>query len=210
MKGEVLWKISFQGKVPIVDPRRYLHIYQWSKNSTYLYFYYAFSYDGVHTLWDGFDLQVMDIKTGYFQNVIYANSLTAFRFSPDERYLAYTRADDSPRRLFIRDMKNGTERSVVAHPASENFVQVGWIDWSADGQNIVYHSMEDEWVQVFDLNVATMQTKMVFEYWVESYWFNGWSEDGSSLEFISYEQEIIAINIDSGEQITVGTATPTP
>ena len=52
---------------------------------------------------------------------------------------------------------------------------------------------------------------MVFEYWVESYWFNGWSADGNSLEFISYpEKEIIAINLESSEQITIGTATPTP
>ena len=211
MAGKVIWEIPYQGEIPTGDPRPYLQIYQWSKDSQYLYFYYAFGYDGAHTLWNGLDLQVMNVETGYIQQVTFGERLTAFRFSPNERYLAYTRADDNPRILFIRDMRTGTERSVIAHPVSENYIQAGWIVWSPDGKEIVYHTYENEWIQVFHVNVETLQVKMVFEYWVESYWFNGWSVDGESLEFISYpSEEVVAINIDSGEQITIGTATPTP
>ncbi|NUM44363.1 MAG: hypothetical protein HUU38_06610 [Anaerolineales bacterium] len=208
--GQVVWTLPYQGEIPTGDPRRYLRIYEWSQDSRHLYFYYAFGFDGVHTLWDGYNLQVMDVETGAIQQVIVGEELSAFQFSPNERYLAYTQADDSPRMLFIRDVQTGTERSVIAHVDSGNYVQAGWITWSDDSGEIVYHTWEDEWIQVYHVDIATMQTKMVFEYWVESYWFHGWSADGKSLEFISYEEEIIAINIDSGEQITIGTAIPTP
>lgn len=208
--AEVLWIIPYQGEVPTGDPRRYLRVYQWAQDGKHLYFYYTFSYDGAHTLWNGFDLQVMNVETGNIQQVIDSDELVAFQFSRNERYLAYTRANDSPRKLFVRDMQTGTERSVTAHPDSENYVQAGWIVWSADSKEIVYQTWEDEWIQVYHVDIATMQTKMVFEYWVESYWFNGWSADGVSLEFMSYEEEIVAIQIDSGEQIMVGTVTPTP
>jgi hypothetical protein len=212
-KGTVLWPIPYQGELPTGDPRPYLSIYQWSKDSAYLYFYYGFSFDGAHTLWDGFDLRLIDVKTGYIQRVIIGTGLTAFSFSPNERYLAYTRADDSPRVLIIRDMKNGTERSIIAHPVSENYIRAGWIRWSSDGREIVYHTIENEWIQVFHVDVDTMHVKMVFEYWVESYWFHGWAENGN-LEFIQYTDDwnfdIYEVNLGMSELILIGTPTPSP
>jgi len=55
-QGKLLWRIPYQGEMPIGDPRPSLSIYKWAIDSSKLYFYYAFHGDGGYTLTDGFNL----------------------------------------------------------------------------------------------------------------------------------------------------------
>ncbi|MBN1149549.1 MAG: hypothetical protein JXA78_19970, partial [Anaerolineales bacterium] len=107
--GSLLWTIPYQRVMPTGDPHPYLRMHEWSSDSLTLYFYYAFHYDGVYTLWDGFDLQSIQVTTGRIQHIVPGAGLMAFAFSPNEQYVAYTRNQDQPRCLIVRNLANGGE-----------------------------------------------------------------------------------------------------
>ena len=88
-------------------PQKSLFIYKWDDSSKYLYFYYHFSYDGVHTLWNGFDLQKIDVDTGKITQVIPSSKLVGFSISPSGEQIAFIRMEDDPRQLVIKNFSGG-------------------------------------------------------------------------------------------------------
>ncbi len=209
-----LWEIPYQHETAMVDPHPHLSIYGWSKDSLYLYFYYVSGPDGGDFAfwWDGFDLQRINVFTGDIEQVIRGerNGYIAFAFSPDESQIAFTRAEDNPSIIFIRNLSTGTEKTTTVISPTKNYVRVGDFHWSSSGNELAFQTESNDYVaQTIYLDLSTMKQKIVREYIVSTSYFQGWSNDGT-LEFLDVEKglKIVHINPINNEAIVIGTPTP--
>jgi len=212
--GSLLWEIPYQHETSQVDPHPGLRIYGWSKDSNYLYFYYEFSLDGgdMAFWWDGFDFQRIRVQTGKIEQVIPSErqSFVAFAFSSDEMQLAYTREQDTPSVIFIRNLTTGVEKKVNVILGSKNYERVGDIHWSSSGTEIAFQAQTSDYIaQTIYLDLSTMRQKIIRTYEVDTSYFQGWTDDGS-LEFIDFENGvyIVHVNPKNEEMIIIGTPTP--
>lgn len=207
----VNWAIPYQGKMPTGAPRPSLRIHSWSQDNLTLYFYYAFSYDGAHTLWSGYRLQKFDVVSGSIRQVLPGTGLMAFSFSSSGKWIAYTRNIDHPRRLIIRHLTRGTEKSIIIEQTSEDYLQAGWIEWSPSGEGILFYTYENRNFQAIYFDIESMEQTILLNPLWGDYWFHSWTPD-NNLRFISsgQAQTIIEINVSTGERTTIGTVTPTP
>lgn len=216
--GTLLWQIPYQHETAMADPHPSLRIYGWSKDSAYLYFYYEFSPDGGDFAfwWDGFDLQRIRVQTGEIEQVIPGDreKFVAFAFSPDETQLAYTRQQDDPSILYIRNLVTGAEKgtNVILNP-SMYYIRVGGIHWSPSGEKIAFGTESDDFrAQTILLDPHTMKQKIVREYLVANSYFDGWHDD-ETLGFLDIKGAmgyIVQLNLNSGEIVEIGTPTPRP
>ena len=210
ISGQELWTVEYQGELPTGDPRPELRIYKWSKDSSRLYFYYAFGFDGYPTLWDGYDLQVLSMATGKVWRVLPGEGLMAFAFSPTESHIAYARNADEPRLIIIRDLRNGKESAATVNTPVGSRTQVGWIEWSPDERQLIYHIETGEHFFVIYLDVETAIQRKVFDFWSEEYGFDRWINE-EQIRFVSYlDKQLIDINVLTAEQVIAGTPTATP
>jgi WD40 repeat protein len=215
--GSLLWEIPYQHETAMVDPHPGMSIYGWSKDSSYLYFYYYFSPDGGDRAfwWDGFDLQRINVQTGEIEQVIPGDkeSFVAFAFSPDETHIAYTRAQDNPSIFYIRNLATGVEKTANVIITSMNYIRVGSIVWSPSGDKIAFQTESDDYVaQTIYLDPSTMKQQVVREYMVDTSYFDGWSDD-ENLVFLDIKGGkgyIVHLNLKSGEIVEIGTPTPQP
>jgi len=186
-QGSSLWQIPYQGdQTEMGEPYPSLRIYEWSNDSSALYFYYEKYPDGGGDYafwWTGFDLQRIDIATGDIAVILPGTS--AFAISPDTTQIAYTRAQDNPSIIFVRDLLTGAEKTAYVQSSSKNYIRVGDIYWSPNGKELVFHTEtenDEPMVQTIYLNVTNMRQKVIKEYEAFSYtWFSGWSDDGVLL-----------------------------
>ena len=210
ISGQELWTVEYQRELPTGDPRPALRIYRWSKDSSRLYFYYAFSFDGYPTLWDGYDLQVLSLATGKVWRMLPGEGLMAFAFSPSESHIAYARNTDEPRLIIIRDLRNGEEATITVNTPVGSRTQVGWIEWSPDGDQLIYYIEIEERFFVVYLDIKTEVQRKVFDFWAEEYGFDRWI-DNRQIRLISYsDRQLIDIDVLTTEQVMAGTATATP
>jgi hypothetical protein len=212
--GSLLWEIPYQHEIFQSDPHPSLKIYGWSEDSNYLYFYYDFSPDGGDFAfwWDGFDLQRINVENGEIEQVIPGDreGNVAFAFSPDGTQLAYTRQQDNPSIIYIRNLSTGKEKTTQVITSSKNYTRVGDFHWSPSGNEIAFQTESEDYIaQTIVLNPSTMKQKVVREYMVSTSDFQGWSEDGN-FEFFDVEPDvnIVHVNPKSGETIVFGTPTP--
>lgn len=210
--GITLWEIPYQYTVEKANPHPSLKIYGWSKDSNYLYFYYEFNPDGGNTAfwWDGFDIQGINVHTGVIEQLIPSDGFIAFAFSHDETQIAYTRSQDNPSVLFIKNLSTGKEKGVSVLNTSQNYSIVGDIHWSPLGNEIAFQTeTEDLVVQTIYIDLLTMKQKVVKEYRTFELWFQGWSNNGM-LEFLDVTKGQVVININpkNSEIIIIGTPTP--
>jgi len=204
----------------MVDPHPGLNIYGWSKDSAYLYFFYRFSPDGGDRAfwWDGFDLQRIDIQTGNIEQVIPSQSkgFVAFAFSPDKTQIAYTRAQDNPSIIFIRNLSTGAEKTANVIFPSKNYVRVGNIHWSPSGKEIAFQTeTSDYMVQMIYLDLSRMKQKVIREYELFTIDFQRWTSDGKLefREFKSYSDtssQIVHVDFRNNTSIVIGTPTTRP
>lgn len=214
--GSLLWGIPYQHGISRSDPHPSLSIYRWSKDSQYLYFYYGYGPDGGDRAfwWDGFDLQRINVYNGDIEQVLPGDreKFVAFAFSLDETQIAYTREQDNPSIIYIRNLSTGKEKTAEVISQSNNYVRVGDIHWSLSGQEIAFQTeSKDSIAQTIVLNPSTMKQKVVRKYMVSTSYFQGWSEDGN-LEFFDVGNGvyIVHVNPKSGETIVIGTPTSGP
>ena len=212
--GSLLWEIPYQHEIFQSDPHPSLRIYGWSEDSSYLYFYYDFSPDGGDFAfwWDGFDLQRINVENGEIEQVIPGDreGNVAFAFSPDGTLLAYTRQQDNPSVIYIRNLLTGKEKTTQVITPSKNYTRVGDFHWHPSGNEIAFQTESEDYIaQTIVLNPLTMIQKVVREYMVSTSYFQGWSEDGT-LEFFDIEPNvsIVHVNPKSGETTVIGTPTP--
>ncbi len=202
--GLLMWTVPYQGAMPTGDPHPNLSLSQWAADSTVLYFYYSWAYDGWWTIFDGSDLQSIDIKTGKVTTVI-SGGCIAFAFSPDRSQLAYTRS----KRITVRDLTTGSER--IAEIESEAIQQAGQIRWSPSGKALVFHVLADDLgnALMIYLDAETMKQRKLLNYFTEDYPFDGWTET-ENPRYRKPDHTIIVVDIRTGVESMIGTATPRP
>jgi hypothetical protein len=212
--GSLLWEIPYQHETAMVDPHPGLRLYGWSKDNAFLYFYYKHSPDGGDRAfwWEGFDLQRINVQTGHIEQVIPGdpNNFVAFTFSSDETQLAYTRAQDNPSILYIRNLSTGAQKAASVIFPEKSYIRVGDIHWSPSGEEIAFQTeTEDYMAQTIILTLATMEQQVVREYMVDTSYFQGWTDDGN-LEFLDFDKgvRIVHVNPKNKETIVIGTPTP--
>lgn len=215
--GSLLWNIPYQHETEMVDPHPGMSIYKWSKDSTYLYFYYYFSPDGGDRAfwWDGFDLQRINVQDGKIEQVIPGDkeSFVAFAFSHDETQFAYTRAQDNPSIIFIRNLITGAEKTANVIFSTKNYSRVGNIVWSPSDGEIAFQTETDDYIaQTIYLNLSTMKQKVVREYLVATSYFDGFSDDGNLvfLDITNGNGYKVHVNPKNGEITIIGTPTSQP
>lgn len=214
-EGKLIWQIPFQGEMPTSDPHRSLDIFQWSKDSSQLYFYYVLFPDGGDRAfwWTGFDLQTIDMKTGKSQHVLPGEGFMSFTISPDGTQIAYTRSQDNPSIIYIRNLSTGSEKTAYVIFGSKNYARVGDIHWSPSGKELAFQTESDDYiVQTIYLNLVTMRQKVIQEYKVFDIDFQGWTSEGK-LEFREYRNsfsEIVQVDVSKNEMVIIGTPTRSP
>lgn len=203
--GKVLWEISYQytwdgNSAPTSD----LKIYGWSLNSDKVYFYYSFSYDGWYTLFDGSDLQSIDVQTGKIEKLI-ADCCFAFDFSFDMSHIAYTINYE----VGILELVNGTNIKTNILPG--NYEQTGWIHYSPSGDMIIFHTLDEKgMVKSILLNVHDMSQRIILEFVIESIFSAGWSETENPRYWQVDNNSVFEVDKQTLEQVLIGTATPYP
>lgn len=202
--GAVIWSIPYQGDVPTYDPSPSLRIYGWTPDSSVLYFYYGWGYDGWYTLFDGNDLQSLDVKTGVIKDLV-SGGCIAFAFSPDMSEIAYTRGG----RVGIRNLATDSERSVAFQ--STSYTQAGRIFWSPSGSKIMFHILlnDEADAQAIYLDAKTMKQKVMLEYFIEDYTFDDWTQD-EKPRYMKDRQSIVIVDDKTTIVSVVGTITPIP
>jgi len=209
--GEEIWKIINQLGTPTSDPWPYLVIHKWSNDSTKVFFSYLYYPDGgdYSFWWNGFDLQKINVLTGQISRVLPGEGFMSFAFSSDDSQIAYTRIQDDPSTIFIRDQSTGFTKSAII--GTEKFQITGEIHWNMRGDFVVFHLMNDEYIeQSILLNTETMQMVLIKEYEIHSAWFDGWTNN-ETLRYMKMPGGIVTeIDINALEEIVIGTATPQP
>lgn len=215
--GQVLWTIPEQ----IGDPGPSYELYQWAFDSSKFYYYLPFRYDGgILPLWSGRDLRSIDISNGEIKIIYSMDYLGSFSISQSAPLIAYYLSGIEPEQIYIRDLETGDERTVPIEPVVDpHYDEVGWIYWSPNNDALVFHTLSEDLVQTHYLNLETMAPKVVFEFPIEVYWFDSWTEEGNIRYFITtatyaedpwYEYAITEVNIQTGEITELGKATPQP
>ena len=224
IKGSVLWKIPFEGvilgrdgkvwiKIPAQgeqwegEPNPSLYISEWSRDSQYLYFYYRLFVDGRQPLMDSYDLQRINVNTGVVEKVLQGTGDMAFSFSPSQEYLIYSRGQDIPRRVIIRNTSSGEEQE-ISFLEWDDDLDIGDFDWSPYSESeLQFLTLKEEWLQIYYLNIEELSAKLVFEFQVEDYWNDAWLPN-NILRFKTLpENEITEIDIAMPTPKIIGTAT---
>jgi len=214
-EGKLIWQIPYQGELPTGDSRPLLNVFQWSNDGSELYFYYVWSPDGgdMAFWWTGYDLQKLDIKTGDIQHPLPGEGLMSFTISPDGTQIAYTRRQDQPSIIYVRNLSTGLEKKAYVLFGSKDYVRVGDIHWSPTGKELAFQTETDElMVQTIYLNLTTMRQRVIREYFFDKAHFQGWTNDGK-LEFNEYNKglyQIVHVDLSNNESVIIGTPTPKP
>jgi hypothetical protein len=202
--GKLVWSIPYQGQMPTGDPHPSLSLYRWSRDSSVLYFYYGYGYDGFPTFFKGNNLQGLNVISGKISTIV-SGCCIDFVDSPDGTLLAYTQRA----RLGIRNLATGLTVTATIQP--KTIIESGQIHWSPSGNGIVFRVMldTDENARFMYLNVKTMNQKNLFDHFAEDYEFDGWTAD-ENPSFRKGDNTIIVIDTDTGVVQPIGTVTPTP
>jgi len=199
-KGSLLWKVPYQ--YPEVTPYSRMMILQWSPDSTEVYFYYPYSNNLWYTIFNGSDLQSLNVNTGEVKDIV-AGCCVDFDFSPDMKKVAYT----SENKAGILDLVTGQDKRVDILPHA--FEQSGRIFISPSKEKVVFQTLSYFTGTSIFLDATTMDQKIIMsDYLISDYEFDGWSSD----EKPRYRKgdEVITIDLDTLSQTTIGTVTPQP
>lgn len=202
--GKALWRVAYQYHWdPYVAPNDSLRIYGWSKDSSKVYFYYSFAYDGWYTLFNGSNLQSLDAYTGDVKDVI-AGCCIAFAFSPDMDEVAYTANGE----VGILDLTTGVDKSVSILP--DRYEQSGWIHISPSGEKVVFHTLYEYDGTAVLLDTRTMQQSVIIDkFFIESLQFDGWTVD-EDPRYMEFGKDVFILDLQTTSRITIGTPTTQP
>jgi Tol biopolymer transport system component len=110
-------------------------------------------------------LQKIDIKTGDIQYLLPGKGFMSFEISPDGTKIAYTRSQDKPSIIYIRNLSTSSEKTAYVKFGSKNYDLVGDIHWLATGKELAYQTETDDFVvQTIFLDTVTMNQKVIREY----------------------------------------------
>jgi hypothetical protein len=193
---------------PVPDPHAYLTMASWSPDSQYLYYYYAWGFDGFITLWDGFNLQSINSAEGYITPLV--NGLMAFSFSPTGTYLAYSRDNDQPRQLTLLNLDNLAERTIAIQLPEDETTQVGWIYWAPTEDGLIYHTSIGMNYSIYYLPLESMKSVHLLDCAMEINWceFDQWL-DNETIR-VNKVGSVLEMDVKSGLMVNTYTPTPSP
>jgi WD40 repeat protein len=208
--GELLWSIPID-EMYLYDPSPFGKIDRWSQNSRFLYFYESFGYDGAPTLWDGYNPSLIDVRNGRVARFVRSDDLIAYAVSPNDKLLAYIRAEDEPRVLVVRDLVTGNERRATIEIETEEYSQAGWISWSPDSSVLVFHTLGDAYVaEAIHVDLETMHLTAFAHFWPEGYHLEGWLDAETIRYYSAYDEAGIVIDVSVGALEAIVEITPFP
>jgi hypothetical protein len=210
-RGEEIEVIPYKGTMPRGDPHPSMRIIGWSPDSSAIFFYYSWGYDGgVPTLFDGSNLQAFNIQNHSYEDIAPGGCI-AYSVSSDGKKIAYTSGD----RIGFYDISSRSSKSVLIK--AEHFAQSGNIHWSRGDDAVVFTVMLDnttENAREIYLDEKTMsQTVLLDNIFEESYGLKDWDQDNNPI-YLKYDDnnkaEIVVIDKQSAILKVIGTPTPTP
>ena len=210
-QGKVVWSIPYQGTIQSGDPYPYMMIYGWAPDSSGLYFYYAWGNDGWYNLFQGRDLQSLDMKTGDLSDIVNGCCI-AFAFLSDMNKVVYTRGDQ----VGVFDIAANDDRRVKIR--SDSIQQAGYIHVAPDENGLVFTVLldMDGNARVIYLDFATMKQTIIFDEFIENFDFDGWTQ-AENPRYKVYRgttgrgsYEIIEIDKKTADILNVGPPTPGP
>jgi hypothetical protein len=213
LEGDVIWAVPFQGELPRSDPHSTMRIIGWAPDSSTLYFYYSWAYDGGYTVFDGHWLQSLDIETGV-TNYLITKGIIAFSFNSDMSKIGYTSAG----RIGIYDIASGDDRNVPIR--SDSIEQSGQIHWSPSSDGLVFTVLLDDgfFSREIYMDARSMSQTVIFETCFECYSFDDWTQN-EGLRYVAkldFEdqmfgpQDVVIIDTDTFDFLVLGTPTPRP
>lgn len=202
--GKVLWKVAYQYDWdPNAAPNDNMTIYGWAKDSSKVYFYYSFGYDGWYTLFNGSNLQSLDAYTGEVKDII-SGGCIAFAFSSEMDKVAYTAGG----KIGVLDLITGKDNSVDI--LSQSYEQAGWVYISPSSEKVIFHTLwEYDGTAIF-LDTKTMEQKVIIEkFFIESLQFDGWTTD-ENPRYLELGKNVFIVDLETLSQTSIGTPTPRP
>jgi hypothetical protein len=173
--GELIENIPYQGDINQGDPRDAMIIAGWSSDSTKLFFYYSWAYDGWITLFDGSNLQYYDVPTGEIREFV--PGIVTFDFTPDKSKIAYLSCCE----IIISNLESGEKYSEEIPEIEHN--QAGWVHISPSGRKVVYHLLVEEYsgtAILFD-SQDLKQIILVENEFIETIIFEGWDDNENPI-----------------------------
>jgi hypothetical protein len=211
LDGDTIWTIIVQRTLPMGDPHPSLRIHSWSPDSSKLYYFDSFGFDGYMTLWNGFDLSQLDIKTGIQTSLVTSERLISFSFSPTGTKLAYILAVDNPRRIYIRDLAtNQLSQASIGLPEilNERPTQAGWILWSPDEEDLALFTEAEEQMELLHIELPSLRRSSLIDFWYNEIQFQGWALDGRLILYWPYEDAVSYLDLETQTFSDLMTATP--
>lgn len=202
--GKPLWRIDYQYSWnPDAVPMDNMTIVGWSNDSSKVYFYYSFGYDGWYTLFNGSNLQSLDAYTGEVKDIIYGGCI-AFEFTPEMDKIAYT----ANGRVGVLDLMTGVDQSAKILP--HEYEQVGWVHISPSGEKVIFHTLfEYDGTAIF-LDTTTMKQKIIMDkYFIEIMLFDGWTID-ENPRYEELGKDVFVIDLETLSRTVISTPTPKP
>ncbi len=212
MEGEVVATISYQEQMPAGAPQKSMRIIGWSPDSSTVFFFYPWGYDGGGVyIFNGARLQALKVKDHIFEEIAPGNRIS-FSISPDGTKIAYT-SDD---RVGIYDIASAVNKSVQIK--IDRISHAGNIFWSPENTGFVYTVMKDDYAEntrELYLDEKTMeQVVLMDDVFIEGYRFVDWDKVGNPRYRVYNPDmdsgEIVAIDKRSAKSQVIGTPTPTP
>lgn len=179
--------VDGSGQITLVDRRELLksvsrYSLDWSPDGRQLVFIASKSSDINPTLY------VIDMATAELRKLEVGARWQVFpRWSPDGEWLAYVARDDQTGTIGVfRIRPDGSQRQALASDfnvvvnATENII----LDWSPDGQSLVFAANRGHSSSIFNVEIATKTIKRLSQGIVNDVGAV-WSGDGESLYFAS-------------------------
>jgi hypothetical protein len=188
-EGDLVINIPYQGETNQGDPQDSMRIADWSSDSSKLFFYYSWAYDGWITLFNGSNLQYYDVPTGEIKELV--PGIVSFEFSHDRSHLAYLTCCE----VIILNLMSGV-KTVREIPDIEHS-QAGWIHISPSGNKAVYHLLVNEYggtAVLFDIR-SSNQIILFENEFIETIIFEGWDDDENPLiKYVDSDNNWVEIN----------------
>jgi len=201
--GDQIINIPFQGEIFQGDPRDYMRIAGWSSDSKKLFFYYGWAYDGWYTLFDGSNLQYVDITNMEIHEFV--PGIVAFDFSPDNSKVAYLSCCD----VVIEDLVTGEQKT--RNIPDIEYSQAGWVHISPSGGKVVYHLLEvdgDKGTAILFDTSELEQIIVVEDHFIETIFFRGWDERDNPI--IGFDGGLNVYDPENNVMRLIATYTPYP
>jgi len=162
-----------------------------------------FAYDGWYTLFDGNDLQYLDVKTGTITEVA-SGCCIAFAFSSDMRRLVFAQNA----KITVQDLTLDLQRTTDIQ--SSGFEQAGPIFWSPTGNKLALYVMVDDTgnTEMIYLDVEKMEQKTLLEFDIEEHPFDGWTQNENPR--YKLDGTLVVVDVRTGAESILETLTPPP